>query len=397
MSRKVKLIALLLFSFSSSCFGQEKENAKISFIETEYMMGKLIPNQLIKEFPETNPIQAFAISLGAKSLDTNKWGRYYNFPESGVMLAFSDLGNDKIFGQMINVLPYVSFPIFNKFPGKTQLKLGAGVSYFNTLFDSIANPINEVISSHFTWDIKVLVYHQLFQTNKFKLKAGVGFSHESNGHTTLPNLGANSYLFSLAGQFANKNHADFKAPSRVKRGNIAPKKYFINVQQGYGIHEQDDTEGPMTGRSKPAYSSSIAFGTVFNNHIKLRAGLVYRFYEQFNAHVTENDIEGLSDNPTAAASNVILFVGNEFLMSHFAFDVRFGVNLYKPFYRQFNKENTAEAILRKTFSSRIGMNLYLKNTNHHPKNNFFIGAHINANMGKADFTELTLGYTYQIN
>jgi hypothetical protein len=298
---------------------------------------------------------------------------------------------------MINVVPYISLNIFNKFPGKSTLKIGAGVSYFNTIFDSINNPINEVIGSHFTWDVKVFLYHQIFQANKFKLKAGIGFSHESNGHTTLPNLGSNSYLFSLAGQFANKKHDDFRIPTRIKRGNIAPKKYFINAQQGYGFHEQDATEGPETGISKPVYSTSIAVGMVFNNHIKLRAGLVYRFYEQFNAHVTENEIEGLSDNPTSAASNVILFVGNEFLMSHFAFDVRFGVNLYKPFYEKFNTENDPATVLRKIFTSRVGMNYYLKNTNKHPKNNFFIGAHINANMAKADFTEISLGYNYILN
>ena len=397
MSRKAKLIALLFLAFPFFCFSQEKENTKTSFIETEYMIGNLIPNQLIKQFPKTTAQQAFAMSLGGRSLDTTKWGRYYNFPESGVMVLFSDLGNDKIFGQMINVLPYVSFNIFNKFPGKSSLKIGAGVSYFNTIFDSINNPINEVIGSHFTWDVKVFLYHQIFQSNKFKLKAGVGFSHESNGHTKLPNLGANSYLFSLAGQFSNKKHDDFKIPVRVKRGNIAPKKYFINAQQGYGFHEQDATEGPLIGRSKPVYSTSIAVGTVFNNHIKLRAGLVYRYYEQFNAHVTENDVEDLSDNPISAASNVILFIGNEFLMSHFAFDVRFGVNLHKPFYQKFNTEKDAGTALRKIFSSRIGMNYYLKNTNKHPKSNFFIGAHINANMAKADFTEFSLGYNYILN
>jgi hypothetical protein len=397
MSRKIKLSILLLFSFSAYCFAQEKEKPKISFIETEYMIGKLIPNQLIKEFPKTNPQQAFAMTLGGKSLDTNKWGRFYNFPESGVTLLFSDLGNNDIFGQMINVLPYVSFNVFNTLPGKSQLKIGLGVSYFNTKFDSISNPINEVIGSHFTWDVKVFLYHQLFQTNKFKLRAGIGFSHESNGHTKLPNLGSNSYLFSLNGQFSTKDYADFKSPSRIKRGNIAAKRYFINAQQSYGFHEQDGTEGPMKGRSKPVYSSSIAFGTIFNNHLKLRVGLVYRFYEQFNTHVTENEIEGLSDNPIAAASNAILFIGNEFLMSHASFDVRLGINLYKPFYRRFNEANDPGTVLRKIFTSRIGMNLYLKDTNKQPKSNFFIGAHINANMAKADFTAFSLGYSYLLS
>ena len=397
MSRKIKLIGFFLLSLPFFCFSQGKEKNKISFIEAEYMVGKLIPNQLIKHFPETSSQQALALNWGGTSLDTNKWGRYYNFPESGLMFVLSDFGNDKIFGQMFNVVPYVSFNVFNRFPGKSKLKLGAGIAYFNTHYDSIQNPINEVIGSHFTWDIKLFLYHQILETNKFKLKAGVGFSHESNGHTVLPNLGANSYLFSLSGQFANKKYTDFEIPTRIKRGNITSKKYFINAQQGYGFHEQDATEGPLTGRSKPVYSTSFAAGLIFNDHIKLRGGLVYRFYEQFNTHLKENDVGGMSENPALSASNVILFVGNEFLMSHFAFDVRFGINLYKPFYREFNEETDVGTDLRKMFSSRVGLNMYLKNTNKHPKNNFFIGAHINANMAKADFTEFSFGYSLLLN
>jgi len=204
-------------------------------------------------------------------------------------------------------------------------------------------------------------------------------------------------LFTLSGQFANKNHDDFPIPKRIKRGNITPKNHFFNFQSGYGFHEQDATEGPLKGRSLPVYSTSFAAGIIFNNHIKLRGGLVYRFYEQFNTHVQEYDVDGLSDNPSLAASNVILFVGNEFLMSHFAFDVRFGVNLYKPFYRRFNEETDIGTNIRKIFSSRVGLNMYLKNTNDLPKSNFFIGAHINANMAKADFTEFSLGYVYLLN
>ena len=96
-------------------------------------------------------------------------------------------------------------------------------------------------------------------------------------------------------------------------------------------------------------------------------------------------------------SNVILFIGNEFLMSHFAFDLRFGINLHKPFYNEFNPGTEIGIQIRKIFSSRVGLNLYLKNTNKLPRHNFFVGAHINANMAKADFTEFSLGYTFSLN
>lgn len=395
MSRKAKLIALVLISFSF--FSSAQETGKNYFLETEYMIGKIIPNQSIDTFPNTNLQQVFALSIGASNTDTNAWGKYYNFPETGVMFLYSNLGNNAVFGHQLSALPFISLNIFNKFPGITKLKIAAGVSYFSTFFDPITNPTNEIIGSPFTWDIKVSLSQQILQTDKFKLKAGVGFSHESNGHTRLPNLGINSGLLSLSGQFYRKKQTDFTFPKRVKGKNHSPKNYFINAQQGYGFHEQDGAEGPLTGRSKPVYSTSLAYGVIFNNHIKLRAGFVYRFYEQFNTHLKENDIDGLSDNRKWSASNVIVFVGNEFLMGHFGAELRLGVNLHKPFYNEFSNATDIGTKLREIFSSRVGVNLYLKNTNKLPKNNLFIGAHINANMGKADFTEFSLGYSFLLN
>lgn len=32
-----------------------------------------------------------------------------------------------------------------------------------------------------------------------------------------------------------------------------------------------------------------------------------------------------------------------------------------------------------------------------PENNFYIGAHINSNLGQADFSEISLGYIYNLN
>ena len=396
MSRKIRLIGLLLLSYSSFCYSQQVKEKKPYYIQPEYMVGKIIPNQLAVDFPELKPQQLFAVSIGATNIDTSGWGKHYNFPESGIMFAYSNLGNNQIMGHQLSIVPYATFKVFNNFSDSYRLKLGAGVSYFSTFYDSITNPTNDIIGSNFTWDIKIFLYREIIKSEKFNLRAGVGFSHESNGHTQIPNLGINSFLFSVSGQFHNQKFDENYFPKRKKGVHHSPKKYFINAQQGVGFHEQDPSEGPMTNRKKPVYSTAISYGTVFHKHIKLRVGLVYRFYEQYNIHLKENFVAGLSENRKKSSSNVILFIGNEFLMSHFAFDIRFGLNLYKPFYKEFNPQTDIGTRLRKLFSSRVGLNMYLKNTNKLPKHNLFIGAHINANMAKADFTEFSLGYHYRI-
>ena len=97
MSRKIKLIGILLISFSSLCFAQNDEH-KSSFFQPEYLFGKIIPVSSYGPFPEDGYQHAIAISYGVTNSDTTKWGRYYNQPETGLMFLYSNLGNNEVFG-----------------------------------------------------------------------------------------------------------------------------------------------------------------------------------------------------------------------------------------------------------------------------------------------------------
>ena len=397
MSRKAKLIVLLLISFSFFSYAQETEKSSSHFIEPAYMFGKVLPMSTGFTFPETTFQHVAALNIGVVNKDTTKWGKYYNTPESGVMLLYSTLGNNQILGHQFGVLPFVSFRVFNKLKNPLQLKLGAGLSYFTHRFDSIGNPQNEVIGSQFAWDVKVFLYKSLYKKEGLNVKLGVGFSHESNGHTRLPNLGVNSPMASLSAQFYNKKEDNHFKPTRIKRQNVSPKKYYITLEEGVGFHEQDETEGPMMGELKPVYSADLSAGILFNKHIKLRGGFTYRYYQTYYDHIIKtNDIE-LIDQPKSNSSNVSFYLGNEFLMGHISIDMLLGVNLHKPFYEKYNPSTAIGTTLQKRLLTRIGANLYLINTHKLPKHNIFIGAHIKANMAKADYTDLTIGYTFNLN
>jgi len=287
--------------------------------------------------------------------------------------------------------------LFNNFKNPFKLKLGAGVSYFTARFDSLGNPHNEIIGSQFTWDVKVFLYKSIYRKGGFSLKLGAGFSHESNGHTRLPNLGVNSPMVSISGQFYNQKEDNYLKPQRVKRGNVSRKKYYLTLELGSGFQDQDETEGPEMGFLKPVYSSDISAAILFNKHIKLRGGFTYRYYKTYYDHILKDQVDGLLDNPELSSSNVSFYLGNEFLMGHMSIDALLGVNLYKPFYRKFNPGTDTGITLQKTLLTRIGLNLYLINTHKLPKHNIFIGAHIKANFVKADYTDLTIGYTYNLN
>ena len=281
MPRKIKLIGFLLLSLPSLCYSQETMNSNSHYIEPEYMIGKIIPMSNNFTFPSTGYQQVAAINYGFTNNDTTKWGKYYNHAESGFMFLYSNLGNNTVLGHQYSILPFVSFRVFNNFKNPFKLKLGAGISYFTSRFDSLGNPTNEIVGSQFTWDVKVFLYKSIYKKAGFQLKLGVGFSHESNGHTRLPNLGVNSPMASISVQIYNQKEDNYFEPNRIKRQNISPKKYYITLEEGLGFHEQDETEGPKMGFLKPVYSSDLSAAILFNKHIKLRGGFTYRFYQQY--------------------------------------------------------------------------------------------------------------------
>ncbi|MCB9364591.1 MAG: acyloxyacyl hydrolase [Flavobacteriales bacterium] len=361
------------------------------------MGGKIVPNYSVN-FPKSTIQSAIAINIGTLNTDTSSWAKYYNFPETGLAFFGSNLGNNKIYGNQFSISPYIQFKLNNK-PKPFYIKLAIGASYFTTHFDSISNTDNVAIGSGFTWDFQAFLYKSIYHNNGVHLRLGGGYSHASNGHTQLPNFGLNSGLISIAAQFYNPKN-EVKEPS----SNVSKRKsknLFLNFRQGIGFHELGATAEPVGGTKREIYTSALSLGIIFNQHLKIRSGFAYRYYEQYNNYIKETENTDFIDNPTLSSSNVYFFIGSEFLMGHIGLDVMGGLNLYKPFYKEFNtvyeKNEGVKYYLKKLFTTRMGLNLYLLNTTKQPTHNAFIGTHINANFGQADFTEINLGYQFNFN
>ncbi|PIQ16978.1 MAG: hypothetical protein COW67_00495 [Flavobacteriales bacterium CG18_big_fil_WC_8_21_14_2_50_32_9] len=388
MPRKVRIIVFFLcLGCFSVVFSQEKAVNK-HFFESEYLIGKIIPNDF-DYFPKNGPQQIVAFNYGILKHDTSSWGRFYNFPEIGITALYGNAGNNRVFGHQISLLPFVTFNVFNQSKAVYKLRIGLGASYFSERFDIINNPTNNVISSIFSWDIRTALYRNIIETNKFVLKFGVGFAHQSNSHTKIPNKGMNSLLFSISGQFYNSE--DYKKPERINNAAYASKDKFIHFRQGFGFHEQNEYEGPQTNLVRPVYSTTVGFGKIINHHVKLSTGFTYRFYQHYYDHITDSNIVGLSNHPSLNASNFLIYFNGELFMHHVGLDFDLEVNVFKPFFNHFHPSKNVVSTLRQLLSTRKGLNLYLFDTHSLPKTNIYIGAYVNTNLGRADFMEFSVG------
>ena len=362
------------------------------------MVGKVVPNY-IKNFPSTSLQHVINVDVGLLRRDTSSlWAKHYNYPKTGVSFFASTIGNNNIFGTQFAILPYISFDILKKRKKNYSLKLGLGASYFTTKYDPIENSRNLDIGSTYTWAFQAFLYREIFSNKGMTFKIGGGYSHASNGHTQLPNLGLNSALLSLSAQFNKQPNDAFTVTPKIK--SKSKKNYTVSLERGLGFHEFGSKDYPIGGKKQLVEITSISVGRITKNHYKINAGLTHRFYNSYHDYIIDSNELKYINHPRKNASNLELFVGNEFYLGHVDIDIRLGVNLYKPFYKRFNElfpERTAiEQTLKSLFSTRLGLNLFLINTNKLPKHNLYFGTYIKANVDQADFTAVSLGYTYRI-
>ncbi len=392
MRGSLYLLLIAIFSPTSG-FGQSDtlKSCRSLYIEPELFAGWIVPNY--QQYPASGLKETIMLDVGSSNIDDKPWAKYYNHPDIGISLAFSQLGNQSIFGDEIDLIPYIAFNTTRRQKKTWYFKLGIGASYFTTHYDTLRNPQNYAIGNPFTWAFKLFFYRTLFITDKYDFFLSGGYCHSSDGHTALPNLGLNSALIGIGAQFRQRPvRPDFVYTEKNREKN--PHSYFLQVRTGEGFHARGSPYGPVETPKYGVFSTAVSAGVILNNHIKLRSGLTYRNY---------GELMDYQSVPYSVwqSSNVFFSIGCELLVGHFGLDMEGGINLYKPFYYQFYKSyegSTTSTVyyLKSIFPVRLGLNYYIISPYKYSRMNVFIGANIDANFGQADFSELSIGYCIRL-
>jgi len=262
------------------------------------------------------------------------------------------------------------------------------------------------------------MFYKLHQSKKIDWRIGLGYSHHSNGHTRLLNQGYNSFLLSLSADikpFYTENEI-FKPQPPTDRNTYN----YIAFRGGLG----KNAFALAFNDKKDVYTIAGEYGKIYNRTFKLGVGFYYRFYQHYYDYINNNEslvqagreFDYFKGNPWYYASNVGVTLHGEVFLNHFGIDLQLGINLHKPAYKidwRINQgwDNPPREIplgwvlgefdgsfkKKQIISSRLGLKYYLIAMEHAPKNNFYIGAHLNANLGQADFSEISLGYVYSFN
>ncbi|MDC7999163.1 acyloxyacyl hydrolase [Gilvibacter sediminis] len=413
--RHFSCVFLFVFAFFTA-FGQENEsswrtNARI--LNPEFLVGQTFESN--SNFPNTGLQYQFVMNFGMNNANNpQQWAQRLKAPVTGLSLGLTNFGNRDSLGLAVSVIPYVHFRLFKN--DKFTARVGMGGSYHTDKFDATKNPNNQAVTTDITWAFRTAFYYRFLQTTNTDWHFGINYSHHSNGHTRLLNQGYNSVLASVSVAF-HEPEFELLAEGSLPTYDKSTQNY-ISIRYGQGFN----VLALAINDQRSVYSFAGEFGRVYNNTFKLGIGFGYRLYKHYYDYIKNNEslvqdgreFDFFKEDPWRYASNFAITFNGEFLLNHIGLDLQLGVNLHKPGYQidwRLNEgwDNTPREVpeswqlgefnskyqIKKLISSRLGLKYYFIGNEKSPRHNVFLGAHLQANLGQADFTEFSIGYVYQ--
>lgn len=401
------IICLLCSVFSLSLL-----NAQAYSLKGELSIGQSLPSN--KEFPDRAlQSQLWWHASKENNLPDIQWHQLLTNTETGISLGYTDFGNPKILGNSFSILPFIKFRSFNN--NRFNTYLGLGASYFTKQYNAVENPLNRAVSTDLTWTFRAQLDYEWYQSVNWDYSTGISVAHHSNGHLRLPNNGFNSFLLSISATYKTKKEKVEEAPTALKMSQNS----YLSLYKGLGATVF--SEADYFNRSKQVYTIGLEYGKLYQGIWKLGIGAFYRFYKHYYDYINDEEFlvrdnerfSYMKGEAFSNATNFGMYMKAELLLNYIGIELAIGANMYKPAYKidyyinegwdfpprefpegwQFGGFDSRYK-LRHLINSRIGVNFYPLGTNDFKKHNFYIGAHMNANYGQADFSELRIGYLF---
>ncbi len=411
---------LLTVFFLFLCFQLASQEApvenKSNFVFTpEFMLGYTAESN--DNFPDRGLQSQLIFNFGwDHSVNPREWARRLKGPKTGISLGYTNFAKDSL-GSAYSLMPFIEFGAFRS--RRFKIHVGMGGSYFTKIYDKIENPLNQAVSTKLSWSFRAYLYYKMLRTTNVDWRMGLGYSHHSNGHTRLPNQGYNSFLVSVSADIKSKKSIDENPDILTSDFNRRINDY-VSFYSGFGINVLSLAYNDKRG----VYTISGEYGKVLNGMFRVGIGFYYRFYQHYYDYINDREFlvregeefEQLTKNPSWNGSALGLHANGEFMLNHIGFNVLLGINLHKPAYQidwRINEgwDNTPREIppnfqlgefdskykLKKTLATRMGLKYYIFDTSREPVNNLYLGIHINANAGQAEYTDISIGYIYNFN
>ncbi len=349
--------------------------------------GSIIKNYPV--FPERGLSSGALLELYLKTNGHREWQRRFRYPDVGMLMSHYNLGNDKILGSVTGIGAFLRIPLSAKERrGIFYFRPSIGFAWFSKPYNKVSNAENLLAGSHLSNITTLEIQYGRKLTKSLEGLVSFGFTHFSNGHTSLPNVGTNFPTLSAGVRYLpeilpSHNHTSESFPNQEWR---------LSLEAAVGIHEFGETTEPTDGRKYPIYGASLFISRISGVIHCWSIGLTWNYYTSFYDFIKAEEL--FNTHERWKASTLILFGGHEFLAGHVGIDTRVGLYLFNPFRNKYSKEIIHQVEHLKLWNTnRLALNFYFYEPTHHASN-AWVGMYIKANAGQADFAGLSAGFRF---
>lgn len=294
------------------------------------------------------------------------WQQTHNYPEIGVCALYLYLANPQQLGNLVGLYPYtnIRFNDIHKNVG-FNLRLGWGIGYLTKAFDRIDNHQNIAIGSNLNGFVNIRFNMDVKLSDSWRMAAGLGLSHVSNGAFKTPNLGLNMTTINLGIGYAFGNKSCI-----YQKDTIPPpvKKWETFV---IAVAGQKELEAPA-GNKYMVYGVQTNVYRTLNYKNKIGGGIEMAYN---NATKQLWALDSVYTNKFSDIAQLGVKACYSFDIHRLSFPVELGVYVYKK-----QKHNG-------DFFNRIGVRYTA--TKH-----IIVNVTLFTHWAKADYFEWGLGYKF---
>ena len=369
--KNIVLAIIVLCSFWSSIVkGQQYA------IETNYQVGWHLA--IHPKYPTIKtPSHTAEIALIQHTQGKKIWSILYKKPSVAYMLAYQTLGNREVLGEGIYFVPALDFKVFKVGRFDLLARVGWGLGIVTKPHSSFFNPTNIVMGSPINACATVRALFRYQISKNIHLLAGGGITHYSNGGFTKPNLGINIPFGQVGLQYSFQAKAvqDSLEQKILRQLPSLNQTFRPFVYVGLGLTETQATRGAKY----PIYSIGLGVSRMMARISKLSIAVEYLYNTATYAFDRHNGGFTLDHWNYARFS---MMATHELLFGHFGFVTSVGA--------YFNKHRSQGSVIL----TKVGFNFYLKNYFKRFKHQLWMGCHVRAYAGEAEFVEVVLGYNW---
>ena len=329
--------------------------------------------------PVTNNSYSVELDFNQQTTGKQAWQTLQNYPRFGGEIIFTSIGNPKIFGDAIGLLPTLQYSIIKHHRNRLYYQVGTGLAYITKPFNIITNPENDVAGSRIDEAVVIRAGYEITLSSKSQISPSFTFIHYSNGSAREPNLGYDIYSLGITYRFRGNEKTPLSPTRKQFRDSLPPLSHGLHIQAFGALgFEGGSTPG---GPEYHVYIANFSLVKYINHKNKISIG-VDQSYNNGGLDYEKLEEINTGQNQSYQASGTALFAGYEWLFGHFGLAIHLGPYIKRPI----------EAS-SKIFEN-MGLQYYIWNPITHYGSNLFIGVHVQTYFGQASYDDVSLGVTF---